>query len=172
MTTQQETKAGECMQPMQPGEHHAKLEPFVGTFKAKVKMWMGPGEPNESTGTMVNEWDLGGRYVRQTYTGDDGGPFPGFEGRGYWGYNTVTNEYEGIWLDNACTMMQPEKGQVDDSGKVWTMHGSFANPETGQPMSKRTVITVRDDDRHTMEMFFDVPGMGEMKTMEIEYTRA
>jgi len=26
-------------------EHHAKLDPFVGTFKARVKFWMGPGEP-------------------------------------------------------------------------------------------------------------------------------
>ena len=29
---------------------HRKLEPFVGTFKAEVKMWMGPGDPMVSTG--------------------------------------------------------------------------------------------------------------------------
>ncbi len=27
-----------------------RLEPFVGTFKAVVKLWMGPGEPMVSTG--------------------------------------------------------------------------------------------------------------------------
>jgi len=171
MPTDTKDTTGQCAGPMQPGEHHKKLDPFIGSFKANVKMWMGPGEPSESTGTMVNEWDLGGRYVKQTYTGDNGGPFPGFEGRGYWGYNTVTNEYEGIWLDSASTMMQAEKGHVDDAGKVWTMTGAFANPETGQPMTKRSQITLHDNDRHTMEMYFDIPGMGEMKTMEIEYTR-
>ncbi len=171
MTTQ-EAKQAECMTPMQPGEMHKKLEPFVGTFKATVKMWMGPGEPSESKGAMVNEWDLGGRYVKQTYSteGDDG-PFGDFAGRGFWGYNTVTNEYEGIWMDTACTMMQSDKGQVDAAGKVWTMQGAFANPETGQPMNKRTVITLKDKDHHTMEMYFQTP-QGEFKTMEIQYSRA
>ena len=37
-----------------PIEHHAKLKPFVGKFKAEVKMWMGPGDPMESTGKMTN----------------------------------------------------------------------------------------------------------------------
>jgi hypothetical protein len=69
-------------------------------------------------------------------------------------------------------MMQPEKGQVDASGTTWTMHGEFANPQTGQPMTKRSVITVTDNNHHTMAMYFDVPGVGEMNTMEIEYRRA
>lgn len=173
MSTETAAHTGECMGPMMPGDMHRKLEPFVGTFKAHVKMWMGPGEPSETIGTMVNEWDLGGRYVKQTYTTDDvDGPFGSFEGRGYWGYNTVTNEYEGLWLDTACTMMQSEKGQVDDAGRVWTMRGEFANPETGEMMKKRTVITLKDKNLHMMEIFFDVPGTGEMKTMEIEYRRA
>ena len=73
-------------------EAHERLTPFVGTFKAEVKMWMGPGEPMVSTGVMINELDLGGRFLRQTYTGDESeGPFPNFEGRGYWGFNTAIN---------------------------------------------------------------------------------
>lgn len=155
-----------------PTEAHKKLEPFIGTFKATVKIWMGPGDPVESTGTMVNTFDLGGLFLKHTYTGDlNEGPFPAFEGRGYWGYNTVTGLYEGFWVDNASTLMQTETGSIDDSGKAWTMKGTMANPQTGDDMVKRSVVTLQDNDHHLMEMFFDT-GDGEMKAMEISYTRA
>jgi hypothetical protein len=151
---------------------HDHLAAFAGTFRAEVSMWMGPGEPMVSTGTMVNEADLGGRFLKQTYTGDPSeGPFPEFEGRGYWGYNTVSKRYEGFWIDSASTMMQIEHGRVDESGKVWTMTGEMPNPATGGTMTKRSVITLEDEDNHRMEMFFDT-GEGEQKSMEIRYTRA
>ncbi len=154
------------------GAEHDRLVAFAGTFRAEVSMWMGPGDPMVSTGTMVNEPDLGGRFLKQTYTGDpNDGPFPHFEGRGYWGYNTVSRRYEGFWIDNASTMMQVEHGQVDESGRVWTMTGEMPNPVTGGTMTKRSVITLEDEDNHRMEMFFDT-GEGEQKSMEIRYTRA
>ncbi len=51
-------------------EDHKRLAPFAGSFKAEVKMWMGPGDPMVSTGRMVNTLDLGGRFLHQVYTGD------------------------------------------------------------------------------------------------------
>ena len=67
---------------MGDNEHH-KLKPFEGTFRAQVRIWMGAGEPVVSTGTMVNEFELDGRFLRQTYKGDPSdGPFGAFEGRG------------------------------------------------------------------------------------------
>lgn len=153
-------------------EAHERFKPFAGRFRAEVKIWMGPGEPNVSTGTMVNELDLGGRFLRQTYAGDpNDGPFPSFEGRGFWGFNKATGKYEGFWIDNASTMMQIEQGEVDESGKVWTMGGEMPNPATGRTMTKRSVIVLEDEDRHRMEMYFDT-GEGEQKSMEIRYTRA
>ena len=90
-----------------PTEAHGRLKPYAGTFNAVVKMWMGPGDPTESSGVMINEFDLGGRYLQQTYTGDQQeGAFPNFEGRGYWGFNKTEEKYEGfngfsdIWIDN------------------------------------------------------------------------
>jgi hypothetical protein len=155
-----------------PSEEHERLKPFVGAFKAEVKMWMGPGDPAISTGVMVNELDLGGRFLRETYTGDPSeGPFPEFEGRGYWGYNKVSGQYEGFWIDTASTVMQSETGDVDDSGKVWTMMGEMDNPQTGQKIKKKSVITLVDDDHHRMEMFFEGPDGSEMKGMEIRYVR-
>jgi hypothetical protein len=150
---------------------HRKLEPFVGVFAAKVSLWMGP-EPMVSTGVMTNRWDLGGRFLHQSYKGDQtDGPFPGFEGRGYWGYNTVARRFEGFWIDTASTIMQTESGEVDRSGKVWTMVGSFPDPASGKPIRKRSVITLIDRTRHTMECYFQGPDGRESKTMAIEYAR-
>jgi len=154
-------------------EHHRAMDPLAGTFRARVQLWMGPGEPHVSTGTMVNEWDLGERFLKQTYTGDPGeGPFPDFEGRGYMGYNTVTKKYEGFWIDTASTMFQTEAGDYDPAARRWTMLGEVANPQTGGVMKKRSVFTLTGDDEHLMETFFTGPDGTEFKAMEIAFARA
>ncbi|HEY6563569.1 MAG TPA: DUF1579 domain-containing protein [Pirellulaceae bacterium] len=155
-----------------PQSEHLRLKPFVGKFRSEVKMWMGPGEPMVSTGTMVNTLELGGLYLQHDYMGDaHDGPFGQFEGKGFWGYNTTTQEYEGLWIDNACTTMQLDRGQVDARGKIWEMKSEVLCPQTRQPYKKRSVITLTDHDHHRLEMFMTGPDGAEMKTMEINYER-
>ncbi|MEQ8770222.1 MAG: DUF1579 domain-containing protein [Phycisphaerales bacterium] len=166
--------AADCMKHARPTEQHALLKHFEGTWRAEVKMWMGPGDPHVSTGTMVNERIHNGLFIRHDYKGDPSdGPFPAFEGGGYFGYNTVDGRWEGVWVDNAISLIQSETGHVDDSGKVWTMHSSMTDPGSGTPMTKRSVITIHDDGTHSMEMFFTPQdSKQEVKGMEIHYTRA
>ncbi len=175
MTEQQQTQAETegCMGMPGPDEHHERLEPFAGTFKAVVTLWMGPGDPMVSTGVMTNTMELGGRFLHQHYEGDPNpdAPFPDFQGRGYWGYNQGTGKYEGFWIDTASTMMQNESGDVDASGKVWTMTSEILDPQSMKPAQKKSVITLTDRDHHTMEMYFNGPDGSEMKGMEIKYTR-
>ena len=156
-----------------PTTDHELLNPFVGTFNAEVKIWMGAGEPSITTGTMTNTWDLDGRFIYHVYKGDsspDPTPFPNFEGRGFWGFNKHTQKYEGVWIDTASTIMQYEAGTVDEGGKVWTMQGEMTGPD-GCVSVKRSVTTLTDNDHHTMEMYFIRDGQ-EFKGMEIRYTRA
>jgi hypothetical protein len=155
-----------------PGKNHQLIKPFEGKFRATVRIWMGPGEPLVSTGTMNNEFQLSGLYLHQDYVGDaSDGPFQNFEGKGYWGYNDTQKRFEGFWIDNASSIMQFEFGQVDASGKIWSMSGELIRPGTPQPMKKRSVITLQDDDHHKMEMYFTMPDAPEMKSMEIDYER-
>ena len=156
----------------QPGDHHARLQPFEGTFNSEVKMWMGPGDPMVSTGKITNSWHVDGLYLHQNYVGDQvEGPFPSFKGEGFWGFNTTSNQYEGFWIDNASTTMQIESGNLDDSGKIWEMHSEVKCPQTGQLMQKRSVITLIDNDHNKIEMFFTGPDGNELKSMEINYSR-
>ncbi len=153
-----------------PNEHHRKLDPFVGTWNAAVKHWMAPdAEPSESGGVMTNEWTLDGRFLKQNYDAE----FMGmkFQGEGYWGFNNVTGKYEGVWLDTMSTWISTDAGDVDDAGKRWEMSGELADPSTGKPMRRRSVITIIDEDHHVMEMFMGGPE-NEFRVMEIQYERA
>ena len=67
--------------------------------------------------------------------------------------------------------MQIETGTSDNAGKVWTMTGQCLDPQTGTPMTKRSIVTLQDDNRHKLEMYFNQGGQ-EFKAMEIEYNRA
>lgn len=154
-----------------PTEQHQELQALAGIFRSEVRLWMGPGDPMLLTGTMTHEIDLGGLFLRQTYVGDPSeGPFPAFEGRGFIGYNTVDKRWESLWIDNASPMLQIEFGDYDPAEKVWHLKGEMTNPQSGEPMAKRTVMTVVDDDRLRMEMYFGTPD-GESKGMEIHYQR-
>ena len=171
MSNETAATQSECAMPV-PGAEHERLRPFVGKFRAEVKIWMGPGEPMISTGTMNNTFELSGLYLQQDYVGDSSqGLYSGFEGKGFWGYNATQKRYEGFWIDNASTTMQFEHGDVDASGKVWEMKGEMVCPQSRQPFTKRSVITLIDDDTNRIEMYFTGPDGNEMKCMEINYSR-
>ncbi len=161
------------MGPPQPDQHHQLLHRFAGTFRAEVKIYMGPGEPMISTGTMVNSIELGGLYLHQNYRGDSNdGPFPNFCGQGFWGYNQTLGQFEGFWIDNASTTMQLEFGNVDSTGNRWEMHSEFV-PAADQPaIRKRSVIEWMNHDRHLMRTWFQPPGADEFMSMEISYQRS
>lgn len=161
----------DCAEMSATTEQHRRFEPFAGTFKAEVKLWMGPGDPVISTGVMTSTLVLGGRFLQQAFKGDPGGgPFPDFEGLGFWGFNKATNKYEGFWIDTVSTQMQSEVGDVDDTGMVWMMVGEMTDPK-GNAMKKRSVITLEDNDHHKIEMFFSGPDGKESRAMEIRYER-
>ncbi len=165
----------ETCAPGGPTAEHERLHPFVGTFRAEVRLWMDPAAPDPyvSTGTMVNEMDLGGRFLRHTYVGDEtDGPFPAFEGRGFWGWNAAAERWEGFWIDNAGTGMDLEHGRLEDDGRTWTMRSTFVDPETRRETAKRSEIVLEDEDRHVMRTWFVGEDGAEAKVMEIRYERA
>lgn len=156
-----------------PGDQHRLLKPFAGTFRSTVRLWLGPGDPVVHHGTMVNSLQLDDLFLFQDYTGDPSpGPFPAFRGKGFRGFNITSKEFEGFWIDNASTMMQMERGQVDDTGKVWTMRSEFFHPHHNAMVRKRTVIRLLDDNRNDMTTWMTGPDGNEVRSMEILFERA
>jgi len=151
-----------------PGAMHEKLKPLVGTWKTTVKMYSGPGEPEVSEGTSTSEWILGGRFVRETVQGTFAG-MP-FEGRGLTGYDNVSKEFVGVWVDNFGTGIATSVGRLDPNGKVINWQTTFNNPMPGMPNTMRSVVEFGNDKAHTFTAYAMVDGK-EVKQMEITYTR-
>ena len=155
-----------------PGEPHKKLEAMVGTFDATVKMWMDPSKPpEESAGKSESRWVLGNRYVQETYEGTFmGQPFSGI---GYTGYDNITKNYTGTWMDSGSTSMMnmTSTGATDPAGKVMSFAGTMYDPMTGKACKLTTKVTFADNDHHMMEMWGPDPSGKVYKMMEITYVR-
>ena len=171
-------KAAEDMQKAQmdawmkastPGDAHKKLDGMVGTWNVTVKSWMAPGTPPmESTGTAVNAWVLGGRWMEEKFTGSFMN-MP-FQGIGYTGYDNIKKQYIGTWMDSMSTavMMSTGKG---GSGNTWEFASSMDDPMSGKTMPVTEKVTFTDADHHTMEMWSPGPDGKMFKMMEIAYSR-
>jgi hypothetical protein len=169
--TEAGASVGEWVARITPGEHHEALEYFAGTWDCEVRMWDSADqtEPLVTKGTSELSWILGGRYLQQDFEST----FMGvpFNGLGFIGYDNVAGHYVSVWMDEMGTGIMRETGDVDETGKVYTFHGSYHDAMTGQLTETRTVHTIESPDRHLMVMYHLSPG-DELKAMEIIYTRS
>jgi hypothetical protein len=157
---------------MTPGESQKKLAPMVGTFETKVRTWMDPDPtkpPEDTTGSSVNTWALGDRYVQMKYDGIMMGET--LNGIGFIGFDNVSKKYVSTWIDTAGTGIMWSTGTMDASGKVISMKATVNDPGTGKPSPADTKITITDNDHHKLEMWGKGPAGKMVKIMEIEYTR-
>jgi hypothetical protein len=153
-----------------PGAPHKKLEPFVGTWDTKVKIWMKPdGPPMESTGASENRWILGNRFIEMRYEGKF--MEQPFSGVGYTGYDNIKKKYIGSWMESTRTSIMTSAGDADATGQVLTFHATMDDPTTGKSMTVMEKFTITDNDHHTMEMWGPAPDGKMYKMMEITYTR-
>ena len=152
-----------------PGDAHKKLDGMVGTWDVTVKSWMAPGQPPaESTGTAVNQWVLGNRWMEEKFTGSFMG-MP-FQGIGYTGYDNIKKQYVGTWMDNMSTAVMVSSGK-GGSGNTYEFTSSMDDPMTGKPAMITEKVTFTDADHHTMEMWGPGPDGKVYKSMEISYSR-
>ena len=117
-----------------------------------------------------------GRYLHGDYSGKF--KMPGadgkmkemdFKGMSLDGYDNAKQKFISAWVDNMGTGIMLSEGTYDPATKAFTFTGEYeAMP--GMKSKVREVIKMADKDRHSMEYYED-RGQGEMKTMEINYTR-
>ena len=151
-----------------PGEPHKKLASMVGTWNATVKMWNAPdAEPAVSKGVSTSTWVLGGRFVQEKFTGSFMG-MP-FNGMGYTGYDNVTKQYIGSWMDTFSTGMMVSTGKAE--GDTYSFTSKMPDPVSGQMVDTTTKVTVVGKDKHVMEMWAPGPDGKQFRMMEITYTR-
>ncbi len=169
MSPEQKAAMDAMMKAATPGDAHKKLASMVGTWDTKVTMWMAPGAPPQvSTGISTNKKVLGGRYIQESFNGTFmGQPFSGI---GYTGYDNVTGQYIGTWMDTASTAMMNSTGKAEDD-KTFTFSSTMPDPLTKKQVDFTTKMTVTDKNHHMMEMWGPAPDGTQYKMMEINYTR-
>jgi hypothetical protein len=150
-----------------PNESHAKLKGMEGTWKATVKTWFAPGDPQVSEGVSENKLILGGRYLEQRYTGNMMG-MP-FEGYGLTGFDVKKGVYTTYWIDNMSTAVMSATASMDASGKTMTSTYTADGPD-GKPMEYKNVTQIVDANSHLFTMY-GVMGGKDVKQMEITYSR-
>jgi len=152
-----------------PGAEHKALEPFAGSWDAKVSMFMDPAAPAmESSGSMVSTWILGGRFLEQKYSGDMMGMK--FEGIGTWGYDVAAKKYVGTWIDSMTTGIMRQTGSASKDGKSFTMSSLHTDPMTGKDTAGEETVTLDNPNQHTLVMSEMRDGK-MVKAMQIVYTR-
>lgn len=154
-----------------PGPGHERLKPLAGSWNVTSRAWMDPkGEPSTSTGTCENKLIMGGRYlVQEFHCSFMGQPF---DGRGLIGYDNLRKQYTSSWIDSMSTAILSTTGTTDASGKVVTYIGKMDEPLTGEKDKVfKAIERLIDQDTHVFEMYDNIPGIGEVKVMELTYTR-
>ena len=156
--------------PPKPGKEHEALKVFEGEWTFKGKFFMDPAQPPmEMNGSETSKMVLGGFYlnsdVKSTFAGAP------FEGRWTLTYSAFTKKYQACWIDSMMPHVFTSEGDVDATGKVFTLYGGSFDPATGKPTKEKWVIEVKDADNHTMTFITLLEGGKEKKGGEIVYTR-
>lgn len=158
----------EMMKYANPGPEHEVLKSLAGSWKTVTKAWFGPGEPQVTEGTAEATSILGGRFLREEYTGIFmGDPF---QGMGVTGYDLMKKEYVGTWVDSMGTGIAESKGRYDAAAKRFDYTATYMDPMTMKEKTWRMVNKIIDNNKHVFSMFDMMDGK-EVMTMEITYTR-
>lgn len=160
------------MKASMPGEKHKLLDDMVGEWKAEGRMWMDPGaEPETMEGVCTNEWVMGGRFVKTTYTGDGMHGAEKFRGEGFMGYDNIRKKFVSAWVDTMGTGIMYEEGTYDPSTRTFASETEIPTP-MGGTIRQRCTTQIVDRDKHVMTFYHThAPGGEEMKAIEIVYTR-
>jgi hypothetical protein len=156
------------MDAMNPGPQHEMLAGMAGSWNAELTLWMTPGaEAMQTTGTIAAEMIFDGRILREAHSGSMMGMV--FEGLAFTGYDNITGEFWGVWMDNTGTGVYPSQGSYDEESGKLTLEGEWAGPEG--PMQVKMVGWMEGSDTRRFEMWTTTGGE-TYQSMAATYTRA
>ncbi len=170
MSPQQQKKMAAWMKYMTPGEHHQKLMAKAGDWTVEGKMIETPGgEPDLFNGTANLTEIMGGRFILETFKGDFRGQ--PFEGMGVFGYDNLTDNYTGIWLDNMGTGIMTSEGTPSGDD---TIHYMMQQPDfiNGVYTQGRIVEKQVSPNKLVSSFYNTTPEGEEYMHMELTYVRA
>lgn len=152
---------------MTPGAMHEHLAKMAGDWNFVITSH-DPNNPMKSEGTCTKTMIMGGRYIQEKSEGTMMG-MP-FHGMGITGFDTVTQKYQSVWMDNMSTALTIATGDMPKAGEPLVMTSDFVDPMTKKKSKARWVYSLVDDDKHTFHWYQKMDGK-EQLVMDITYTR-
>lgn len=148
-----EALMGAYMEAATPGDEHAALAAWEGTYDCVTKMRMDPaGDWFEYGATETISPMLGGRFIHLHVESGPSEMMPeGFSGAGILGFNKADQRYEQTWADSMGTVMLFMTGTKNADGDI-ELAGSYTCPYFKVPMSQRWVMK-ETDNGFLMEMY-------------------
>ncbi|MEO8458968.1 MAG: DUF1579 domain-containing protein [Dokdonella sp.] len=149
---------------------HRQLGYFVGDWTTTTQMWMDPAAPPQtSTGKSHHESLYGGRYVQMHFEGQMMGQ--PLSGQGVIGYDNLRGGYFNTWIDSASTGFWLAHGTWNADTKTYSFLGAMDDPmKPGSKIRVHELIKIVDETHYTFE-WYEVRGLKEVKTMQIDYTK-
>jgi hypothetical protein len=153
-----------------PGKEHEALKVFEGEWTFQGKFFMDPAQPpmemngSETSKMILNGWYLNSE-VKSTFAGAP------FEGRWTMTYSVLKKKYQASWIDSMMGHVFVSEGDVDATGKIFSLSGEGFDPQTSKPIKERWVVEVKDADTHTMTFHSTGADGKEKKTGEITYKK-
>jgi hypothetical protein len=156
--------------PPKPGKEHEALKVFEGEWTFAGKFFMDPAQPPmEFNGTETSKMVLGGWYLNSEVKSTMfGAPF---EGRWTLTYSVFKKKYQACWIDSMMPHVFTSEGDVDATGKIFSLTGESFEPGTFKPIKERWVMEVKDADNHVMSFYKPGPDGKEIKTGDIVYKK-
>lgn len=148
-----------------PVAEHQRLAELTGPWKVTTSLWFSPdGEAHVSSGTGSGRMILGGRFL--VIESDLKGSF-GAESMTIIGFDRRTNEYTMTGIDTLATYSIAAAGKYDAAQKGVVLHGSYAQPPSGQQQQYRFVWTTPSPREHLFTLYFLMDG----KDVRVAVTR-
>ncbi len=155
----------------QLGEHHKKLDRFVGKWDIEMRMFMGDQATPAEKGTAEVRWLMDGRWLESDWSGQMMGT--PVRGHSIIGYDNFKMSYVFTGLTNFDTAMNHAEGDMTPDGKSLILYGTLDEYLTGEhdKMVKYAYRFISPDEIR-LEIH-DLP-IGEVNTkvVEIAYKRA
>jgi len=169
LTAEQQAEMDAYMKAGTPGPAHAALATSEGSYDLKLKSWYEPGgEPVEEAGTATRRMILDGRVLVESMNATMmGAPFVG---HGMSGFDNVTGRFWSTWMDNFSTGVIVSDGTCNMSG-MCEFTGSWNDPIKKGPVTARMTSRWTSPTTQVFEMFGPDKKGGEMKMLEITYTK-
>ncbi len=151
----------------QSSKPHEQLKRLVGNWTTEMTSFFpNPEEPTVTKGKANFRMILGGKFVEQRFAGEVDGQK--YQGIGVSGYDTGQGKYVGTWKDSLNTGIMHTEGTYDVKTHSMTENGEMSTP--AGKMKTRHVTKYVNANNFLFTMYMVTPE-GEMKVMEINYTR-